>query len=161
MKKLIIIRHAKSSWEHNVEDLKRPISNRGYTDSQIMSGIFNNLDIKVDAIFSSHSKRTMQTAQVFHNNLPYSSNLSIIKSIDLYDFSGNMVDVFVKQINNQFDNVMIFTHNNSCNRLISDYGGISNIHVPTTGILIFQFDVYLWSEIIIGKCNYYFPKSFK
>ena len=79
MKKLIIIRHAKSSWEHNVEDLKRPISNRGYTDSQIMSGIFNNLDIKVDAIFSSHSKRTMQTAQLFHNNLPYSSNLSIIK----------------------------------------------------------------------------------
>ena len=69
-----------------MEDLKRPISNRGYTDSQIMSGIFNNLDIKVDAIFSSHSRRTMQTAQVFYNNLPYSSNLSIIKSIDLNDY---------------------------------------------------------------------------
>tara|TARA_B110000914_G_scaffold179066_1_gene161015 strand:+ start:3358 stop:3843 length:486 start_codon:yes stop_codon:yes gene_type:complete len=161
LKRLVLIRHAKSSWEHNVDDLKRPISNRGYTDSQIMSGIFNNLDIKINAIYSSHSKRTLQTAQVFYNNLPYSSNINIVKSFDLYDFSGIMIDKFVKKINNQLDNVMIFTHNNSCNKLALDYGGISNLHVPTCGILIFEFDVYLWSEIIKGKCNYYFPKSFK
>tara|TARA_B100000795_G_C22761706_1_gene423888 strand:- start:710 stop:1195 length:486 start_codon:yes stop_codon:yes gene_type:complete len=161
LKKLVIIRHAKSSWEHNVDDLKRPISNQGYTDSQIMSGIFNNLDIKINAIFSSHSKRTLQTAEVFHNNLPYSCDLNIIESFNLYDFSGNMVDVFVKNINNKLDNVMIFTHNNSCNKLALDYGGISNLDVPTSGILIFEFDVSLWSDIIKGKCNYYFPKTFK
>ncbi|MDA0758281.1 MAG: phosphoglycerate mutase family protein [Bacteroidetes bacterium] len=161
MKRLVIIRHAKSSWEDNIDDLKRPISNQGYTDSQIMSGIFNNLDIKINAIFSSHSKRTLQTAEIFHNNLSYSSNINIVKSFDLYDFSGNIVDEFVKNINNKLDNVMIFTHNNSCNKLALVYGGISNLHVPTSGILIFEFDVSLWSDIIKGKCNYYFPKIFK
>ena len=65
------------------------------------------------------------------------------------------------RMNNKFNNVMIFTHNNSCNKLIFDYGRILNLHVPTCGILIFDFDVYLWSEIISGKCNYYFPKTFK
>ena len=161
MKKLIIIRHAKSSWDYNVEDLKRPLSNRGCSDSQLMSGIFNNLDIKVEAIFSSHSKRTLQTAQIFYDNLIDSANLKIILSPNLYDFSGNNVDGFIKRMNNKLNNVMIFTHNNSCNKLIFDYGRILNLHVPTCGILIFDFDVYLWSEIISGKCNYYFPKTFK
>ena len=33
MKKVILVRHAKSSWKHNVPDIERPISNRGYNDA--------------------------------------------------------------------------------------------------------------------------------
>ena len=88
-------------------------------------------------------------------------NLKIVQSSNLYDFYGDKLDLFIKNLNNEFNTVMIFSHNNSCNKLALDYGGISNLHVPTCGILIFEFDVYLWSEIIKGKCNYYFPKSFK
>ena len=62
MKKLILIRHAKSSWKHNVTDLERPLSNRGYNDANLMSGILNNFSIDIDAIFSSNSKRTLETA---------------------------------------------------------------------------------------------------
>ena len=69
MKTIYIVRHAKSSWEYNVSDLKRPLSNTGYSDAQIMSGIFNNLNINVETIFSSPAIRTVQTAQVFLNNI--------------------------------------------------------------------------------------------
>ena len=60
MKKIILIRHAKSSWENNVSDLERPISKRGYNDANLMVGILNNFSIDVDAIFSSNFKKNFR-----------------------------------------------------------------------------------------------------
>ena len=37
MKKIIIIRHAKSDWSNNTSDLDRPISTRGVNDAKIIS----------------------------------------------------------------------------------------------------------------------------
>ena len=45
MKKLILIRHAKSDWSFDLPDLERPISKRGKNDIKLMSSIFNKLDI--------------------------------------------------------------------------------------------------------------------
>ena len=161
MKKLILIRHAKSSWKHNVTDLERPLSNRGYNDANLMSEILNNFSIDIDAIFSSNSKRTLDTAEIFLKNLTNCKDIKIIKNPDLYDFYGDKVELFIKKLNNKLNTVMIFTHNNSCNNLFFKYGKIVNTHVPTSGILIFEFDVSLWSSIKSGNCKYFFPKNFK
>ena len=161
MKKLILIRHAKSSWKHNVTDLERPLSNRGYNDANLMSGILNNFSIDIDAIFSSNSKRTLDTAEIFLKNLTNCKDIKIIINPDLYDFYGDKVELFIKKLNNKLNTVMIFTHNNSCNNLFFKYGKIVNTHVPTSGILIFEFDVSLWSSIKSGNCKFFFPKNFK
>ena len=47
MKKLIIIRHSKSDWNHNTSDLLRPISDRGIKDAKIMSNVLNKLKINL------------------------------------------------------------------------------------------------------------------
>ena len=161
MKKIILIRHAKSSWENNVSDLERPISKRGYNDANLMVGILNNFSIDVDAIFSSNSKRTLETAKIFLDNLINYKNLKVFNSYDLYDFYGTKVDLFIKNLNNDFDTVMIFSHNNSCNNLLIKYGKVINVHVPTSGMLIFEFDVSLWTDVESGSCKYFFPKEFK
>lgn len=36
MKKLIIVRHAKSSWEHNLPDHERPLNQRGFNDADLV-----------------------------------------------------------------------------------------------------------------------------
>ena len=161
LKKIILIRHAKSSWEHNVSDLERPINKRGFNDAILIAGILNNLSIDIDAVFSSISKRTLQTAKIFLTHLINYKKITIIKSSDLYDFNGNSVDLFIKSLNNDFNNVMIFTHNNTCNNLLNKYSAIKNIHVPTSGMLIFEFDVSLWENVKTGRCKYFFPKKFK
>ncbi len=144
-----------------MSDLERPISNKGYNDAQIMSGIFDNLNINTDIIFSSPAKRTKQTAEIFLKNIQiFKSKNYIIKS-ELYDFIGKNVEIFIKSLNNSNQSVMIFTHNNSCNNFFSKFSNFKGLHVPTCGILIFEFDVSLWSNINSGKCNYYFPKNFK
>ena len=161
LKKLILIRHAKSSWDYNVSDLERPLSNRGFNDAKLMSTILNDFSIKIDGVFSSNAKRTIQTAQIFLKNLTNYKKLFIVESTDLYDFLGENVDSYIKNLKNDLDTVLVFSHNNSCNNLITKYSGIINKYVPTCGILIFEFDVSLWSEIKSGNYKYYFPKNFK
>lgn len=161
LKKLILIRHAKSSWDYNVNDLERPLSNRGFSDAKLMSNILNDFSIQIDGVFSSNAKRTKQTANIFLENLTNYKKLFVVESTDLYDFSGESVDLFVKNLNNDLNTVLVFSHNNSCNNLIRKYSGIIDKHVPTCAILIFEFDVSLWSEVKSGSCKYYFPKNFK
>ena len=55
MKKLILIRHAKSDWSFDLPDLERPISERGKNDIKVMSGILNKLDICL--LYTSPSPR--------------------------------------------------------------------------------------------------------
>ena len=89
MKRLILIRHAKSSWDNDVSDLNRPLSNRGYSDAQIMSGIYNNLNINVDNIFSSPALRTQQTAEIFFKKINAENINNYNIDSTLYDFIGN------------------------------------------------------------------------
>ncbi len=159
MKKLILIRHAKSSWEFNVQDIERPLSNRGKSDAKLMSIILKDLNIEVDHIYSSNSKRTLQTSQIFVKNLEL-QNVPINENERLYDFSGEKVESFIRAIPSNLNTVIIFTHNNTCTNLLQKFAGL-NKHVPTCGILIFDFDVSLWNEIESGKCDFYFPKHFK
>ena len=159
MKRLVLIRHAKSSWEFNLNDIERPLSKRGINDANLMTKIFKELSINVQHIYSSNSTRTLQTSEIFIENLKL-SKIPFDKSIELYDFSGLKVESFIKKIDSNLNSVMIFSHNNSCTNLLEKFTG-NYKHVPTCGILIFDFDVSLWSEINKGKCDSYFPKQFK
>ena len=159
MKRLVLIRHAKSSWEFNIDDTERPLSKRGINDANLMTKIFKELSINVQHIYSSNSSRTLQTSEIFIENLKL-SKIPFDKSIELYDFSGLKVESFIKKIDSNLNSVMIFSHNNSCTNLLEKFTG-NYKHVPTCGILIFDFDVSLWSEINKGKCHSYFPKQFK
>ena len=79
---------------------------------------------------------------------------------ELYDFHGNKVLNFIKNLDNSFSNILIFTHNNTCNNLVRK---LSNqfCNVPTTGVLIFEFNVSLWRDISNCNLSHYFPKDFR
>lgn len=161
LKKLILIRHAKSSWKYNVSDIDRPLSNQGFDDILIMSEILRNLKIKIDVCFSSPAKRALDTGKNILKNLHINNELMLIKKSVLYDFEGTNTKNFIKSIKNDFSSALIFSHNNTCSNLLNQFSKYSNIHVPTCGIIIFEFDVSLWKEIKKGECKYFFPKNFK
>ena len=114
MKKLILIRHAKSDWSFDLPDLERPISERGKNDIKVMSGVLNKLDINPDHIYISKANRTIQTFDFFKKNKLFLENNFTIED-DLYDFHGDKVLNFIKEIDDSYSSVLIFTHNNTCN----------------------------------------------
>jgi phosphohistidine phosphatase len=124
-----------------------------------MSIIFKNFKLNIDSIYSSPAKRALDTANKFFNNLNY--NVKLIIEPNLYDFDGKATEKFIKCLDDSYNSVMIFSHNNTCSNLYKKYTNHKNLHVPTCGILIFEFDVSLWADIKNGKCTYYFPKNFR
>ena len=160
MKKLTIIRHAKSDWSFDVPDMDRPISKRGKDDAQIMAEFIDTINCCPQIIYSSPSKRTVETYEYFLKHSSVFKNIEFQKSDQLYDFSGYDVLEFIRNIDDDYSSVVLFSHNNSCSFLTAELGGEYK-HVPTCGIIIFDFDVSLWSQISNGKLNHYFPKSYR
>ena len=78
MKNLIFIRHSKSSWELPLNDIDRPLSNRGIHNAHLVSSKIENLLPKSFIIWSSNAKRAKETAMIFSQNLLFSfENISI------------------------------------------------------------------------------------
>ena len=160
MKKLTIIRHAKSDWSFDVPDMDRPISKRGKNDVKIMAKLIDTIKCFPQIIYLSPSKRTVETYNLFSKYSRVFKNIEFQEADQLYDFSGHNVLEFIRNIDDVYSSVMLFSHNNSCSFLTAELGGDYK-HVPTCGIIIFDFDVSLWSQISNGKLNHYFPKSYR
>ena len=65
MKTLLIMRHAKSSWnELNIPDHDRPLNRRGKHDAPLMGKLLRDQKITLDLIISSTAVRAETTANL-------------------------------------------------------------------------------------------------
>src|SRR5882757_1049188 len=66
MKTLLIIRHAKSSWnDAAMSDFDRPLNERGKRDAPAMARRLLKAGIGIDRFVASPAKRARQTAELF------------------------------------------------------------------------------------------------
>ena len=66
MKELLLLRHAKSSWDDpRLADHQRPLNARGRRDAPRMGALMNELQLLPEAILSSDSARTHETVERF------------------------------------------------------------------------------------------------
>ena len=66
MKSIILIRHAKSSWnDASLSDFDRPLNERGKKDAPIMANRLFDNKVKIDVFVSSPAKRAARTARIF------------------------------------------------------------------------------------------------
>ena len=69
---LILIRHAKSSWNNPLHsDFDRPLNERGNHDAPLMGKKLKLLNIIPDLIVASSAKRTRQTAKLIAEKVGY------------------------------------------------------------------------------------------
>lgn len=161
MKKLYLVRHAKSSWKHHVSDIKRPLKKRGINDAQLVANYTNELFVNPDMVLCSPSKRTVQTAEIFINSWELNTSTYYLKT-DLYDFSGEGLIKTLRECNDTVNNVMIFAHNFAVTDFVNTFGTIDISSVPTCGFVVVDFDIDSWSNIHKGKTVYkVFPKQLK
>ena len=64
-KELILVRHAKSSWEYDVDDADRPLKQRGVRDAHRVSEAVAQKLPDVQAVYSSHANRALHTCIIF------------------------------------------------------------------------------------------------
>lgn len=161
MKKLIFVRHAKSSWEYDVTDRKRPLKKRGYNDAKLVSTALAKYQIKIDKIYSSPAKRAFTTCEIFSKNLNKALNDIEIKE-DLYDFGGQNVQHFIGTLDDDYETVLLFGHNHAFTSLVNLYGDKYIDNLPTSGAVVIEFEALSWQYIKLGQTKLIlFPRDFK
>lgn len=161
MKQLILVRHGKSSWELNVSDQDRPLLARGIFDGQLISEKWAEVNIPIDFIYSSPANRAMHSATIFIRKLGYPLKQFKLNDM-LYDFSGDKVLQFIKELDNNLETVMIFGHNHAFTHIANSLGNTYIDNVPTTGLVHLQFAINSWSEIDKGSTiTTLFAKQFR
>jgi len=161
MKNLIVIRHAKSSWDAPLKDIDRPLDNRGIKDAhRIALRAVKHLP-KTFLMFSSTAKRASETAIIFAQNFLYPIENIVFKE-ELYTFDENNLERIVKSLNNKYDNVILFGHNEAITNFVNKFGNIFIENVPTSGFVSLKFDSDNWQFIHKGKTiKTLFPKDLK
>jgi len=161
MKNLILVRHAKSSWDHDVSDDKRSLAKRGINDAHLVSKEFKAQLFKADQVFSSHANRALTTCKIFLKNLEISDNLLTV-SQKLYDFRGDNVMDFIKSIDDALGSVIIFGHNYAFTSVSSRLGSVFIDKLPTCGLVWIQFDIDSWKDVEKGTTKIIIrPKDLK
>jgi phosphohistidine phosphatase len=161
MKNLILIRHAKSSWNAPLRDKDRPLTSQGMDDAHLVSSNIATFMPKTYIIWSSTGKRAMETALIFAQNLSYPIE-SIVFKEELYTFDENQLEKAIKSCPSSYQSVVIFGHNEAITSFVNKFGDKYIENVPTAGFVSLVLDSENWEQIEKGKTKkIIFPQDLK
>jgi phosphohistidine phosphatase len=153
MKKITLIRHAKSCWNNLNTDLERPISDEGIKKS-IKVASFTKKSISEDAIiWVSNAQRTTQTAKLFLEIWELNHKKEPLFRNDLYTFDGFELEKVIKSCPNVYQNLILFGHNSAITDFVNKFGDIFIDNVPTSGFVSIVFETNDWNTISKGKTD--------
>jgi len=162
MKKLYIIRHAKSSWEDSdLRDQDRPLNKRGQRDAPVMAEYLSKEIDRADMLVSSPAVRALTTCKVFADHLRFPTNAITIAN-EIYGASVSDLMGLINQWNNEWDTVCIFGHNPTLTYLAEQLCDINIGNLPTCGIVGVEFNTDQWAAVSLGSGSqilYDYPKN--
>lgn len=162
MKRLFIVRHAKSSWDSpHLSDFDRPLNNRGKRDLPDMANRFSKTNYQVDFIISSPAERAWTTAKGFAETL-HIADEKFMDDERLYHASTSTMKEIISIVDNVHETIMIFGHNPGLTSLISSLSDFNLYNLPTCAICGIEFTIDSWKELLTAtgeKIYYDFPKS--
>jgi len=167
MKRLLLIRHAKSSWSDGAaSDFDRGLNKRGRRDGPFMAEKLGQRlkekTLAVDSIVTSPAKRARKTAQFMARAIAYDTK-AIRYDNGAYCFTaGGIIDV-LRRIDDSHDTVVFVGHNHGITELAERLCGEPLNNIPTSGIVAIDCSIERWTELG-APCNtlwfFDYPKKF-
>ena len=158
MKKLVFLRHAKSSWEYHIEDFDRPLSVRGINDINRVSLKNVNFFKKFQVFLTSPANRAFHTATILTRNVfETHENLRVIQ--ELYSFNYKNVIDYVYKLDNEFSNVVLVGHNPAFSIAAQHLSETKSPELKTSDWIMLEFEQNDWSKINLGRYTYESKKS--
>jgi len=147
MKKLYLVRHAKSSWEEpGVTDFDRPLLEIGITKTKKVIRYLKEHKVKIDLMISSPAERAVRTAALIAKGIGYPEE-KIRLERKIYDGYYDRILDLIYAVPNQVDSLMIFGHNPTITHLSNLFLHPGIEPLPTTGIVCISFDTDKWESI--------------
>ena len=138
-KELLLVRHAKSSWDDPyLDDHDRPLNDRGLRNAPEMGKRLQGWSIRPDVWISSTALRAMTTAEILAKQVGFPPD-QIQRSKDLYHASAPDLQEFIAELDDQIDSAMLFGHNPGMTSLVANLYGLTIDNIPTCGVVHLQF----------------------
>ncbi|WP_323844257.1 SixA phosphatase family protein [Microbulbifer magnicolonia] len=147
MKKLTLIRHAKSSWDNpDLDDFHRPLNKRGKRDLPAMAQRVRDLGLLPDRLLSSGAVRALDTAEVLADTLELDGDKLLVLS-ELYGASYQSLLRLLQQQSDDWKHLMVIGHNPGLEDL-----GYYLTHerlpkFPTAAVLHIGLKITRWCEL--------------
>ena len=136
MKKLILVRHAKSSWDDiNLKDHDRPLNGRGQEDAPFMGQLLAARSKERPVLVSSTAVRAHTTAKHFAKALGLTAD-DIHLEEAIYDASTMTLQQVINKLDPAWDVVALFGHNPGFTMLANLFYEDNYLdNLPTCGIV--------------------------
>ena len=146
MKTLLLVRHAKSSWDHpGTPDHDRPLNDRGLRDAPVMGRRLAERGVAPDVILSSTAVRARTTAELIADALGFGAE-RVITDERLYAASADEVLRVIGELDPEVTSAIVVGHNPETASLAHRFS--DEIHeMPTCAVAEFTFDVPAWWEL--------------
>ncbi|MDF1699142.1 MAG: histidine phosphatase family protein [Saprospiraceae bacterium] len=163
MKRIYIVRHAKSSWSNmSLADIDRPLNKRGKRDAPVMGQKCKELNYVPDQIISSNANRAFSTAQVFRDALGLTNDQVRIEE-SLYHAPEDTYLEVCFALEETCKSVMLFGHNPGITYLANSVSREYIDNVPTCGVLVIDSSAKSWTDVDFSNSkliHFIYPKMY-
>jgi phosphohistidine phosphatase len=145
MKTLLLLRHAKSSWDDgDLADYDRPLNNRGRRDAPRIGQLLAQHELTPDLIVTSAARRAATTAELvalaaaYGGDIQYTNELYLADPETFRDVARDTPDAVTR--------LLLVGHNPGIEELVSDLAGREE-RIPTAALACFQLPIAQWREL--------------
>lgn len=154
MKKLFLLRHAKSSWDDpTLSDFDRPLNRRGRSAAPAVGQYMAAEDLTPSLVLCSAAQRTRETMALL---LPSFSDEMVIQiERGLYEASAERLFARLRKIPDSVPSVLLIGHNPGLEELAQDLTSdgpaeaIAQLSAkyPTAALAVIRFRIDAWSQL--------------
>jgi phosphohistidine phosphatase len=145
MKTLLVLRHAKSSWDHaQLTDFERPLNSRGKRDAPRMGKLLHDENLVPDLIISSSAIRALTTAEAVASSCEYDNEIQYTRRLYHSD-----PDDFIEQlqaVDDKFERVLLVGHNPGMEELVEVLTGLWE-RMPTAALAHLALPIDSWAQL--------------
>jgi phosphohistidine phosphatase len=162
MKTLLLVRHAKSSWDApDTNDIDRPLNERGKKDAPEMAKRLKDRKIDIDLFVSSPAKRARKTAKYFAEEFDVKKDdIKIVD--DLYLASQSSFLKAITGLSDKRDVVALFSHNPGITEFANSLTNTRIDDMPTCSVFALKVDTKSWADFESAEKKFLFfdyPKN--
>ena len=160
MKRLIVLRHAKSSWkDSSLDDHERPLKKRGIRDAPLVARALRERDWIPDKVLSSSAVRTCQTWDFMKEE--FSDSEIPVEYLECF-YHANPEEVVseVLALDDELSTVMLLGHNPSWESLVTELSS-KYIKLTTCNAVLLQSASSTWKVSGYWVVDVIRPKALK
>lgn len=152
MRRLTLVRHAKSDWKNaDLKDFDRPLNRRGLKEAPQMAERLAEQKIRPDLMLTSPAVRALETARVLAKALDYP--LRRLKTEDrLYLAPAADILAVVRGVGSRVRHLMIFGHNPGLSAFAQSLTNNPELgELPTCAVYSVELDIRSWADARLGE----------